>query len=222
MSMIAYWTIRAAPAARARRRQRGDLGRAAAACCRSQVDPERMQPHDVSLDQVMEVTADALDAGLLQFSERGGHRHRRLRRHPQPAARRSGTSCRSSTPDDLAQVRRSRSATARPLRLGDVAERGRGPPAADRRRGHQRRARACMLIVEKFPWANTLDVTNGVEEALDELRPGLPAIDDRHDDLPAGDVHRDGHRQPQPGAAARLPARGAGARRVPVRVAHRR
>ena len=36
-----------------------------------------------------------------------------------------------------------------------------------------------MLIVEKFPWANTLDVTQGVEEALDDMRPGLPGIDDR-------------------------------------------
>ncbi len=34
-----------------------------------------------------------------------------------------------------------------------------------------------MLVVEKFPWANTLDVTRGVEAALNELRPGLPGIE---------------------------------------------
>src|SRR6476646_11572400 len=34
-----------------------------------------------------------------------------------------------------------------------------------------------MLVVAKFPWANTLDVTHGVEEALDQLRPGLPGIE---------------------------------------------
>ena len=34
-----------------------------------------------------------------------------------------------------------------------------------------------MLVVEKFPWANTLDLTHGVEEALDELRPGLPGLE---------------------------------------------
>ena len=34
-----------------------------------------------------------------------------------------------------------------------------------------------MLIVEKFPWANTLDVTRGVEAALEELRPGLEGIE---------------------------------------------
>ena len=28
-----------------------------------------------------------------------------------------------------------------------------------------------MLIVEKLPWANTLEVTNGVEDALKQLAP---------------------------------------------------
>src|SRR5437773_11450802 len=34
-----------------------------------------------------------------------------------------------------------------------------------------------LLIVEKFPWANTLQVTRGVEAALDALRPGLPDVE---------------------------------------------
>ena len=34
-----------------------------------------------------------------------------------------------------------------------------------------------MLIVEKLPWANTLDVTEGVEKAIDDMRPGLPGIE---------------------------------------------
>src|SRR6185295_19726545 len=33
-----------------------------------------------------------------------------------------------------------------------------------------------MLIVEKLPWANTLDVTNGVEAAFKEMQPGLKGI----------------------------------------------
>jgi len=33
-----------------------------------------------------------------------------------------------------------------------------------------------MLIVEKLPWANTLDVTRGVEAAIAEMRPGLKDI----------------------------------------------
>ncbi|MGH2402435.1 MAG: efflux RND transporter permease subunit, partial [Candidatus Limnocylindria bacterium] len=34
-----------------------------------------------------------------------------------------------------------------------------------------------MLIVEKFPWANTLDVTRGVEDALEKMKPGLAGIE---------------------------------------------
>jgi CzcA family heavy metal efflux pump len=33
-----------------------------------------------------------------------------------------------------------------------------------------------MMIVEKLPWANTLDVSRGVEEAIAEMRPGLQGI----------------------------------------------
>ena len=34
-----------------------------------------------------------------------------------------------------------------------------------------------MLIVEKFPWGNTLDVTRGVEAALEAMKPGLPGVE---------------------------------------------
>ena len=34
-----------------------------------------------------------------------------------------------------------------------------------------------MMIVEKLPWANTLDVTRGVDEALAALKPGLSGIE---------------------------------------------
>jgi Cu/Ag efflux pump CusA len=34
-----------------------------------------------------------------------------------------------------------------------------------------------MLIVEKFPWGNTLAVTRAVEEALERIRPGLSGIE---------------------------------------------
>src|ERR687894_1390227 len=34
-----------------------------------------------------------------------------------------------------------------------------------------------MLIVQKFPNANTVEVTRGVEEAIDDMRPGLPGIE---------------------------------------------
>ncbi len=34
-----------------------------------------------------------------------------------------------------------------------------------------------MMIVEKLPWANTLDVTRGIEAVLASMRPGLPGIE---------------------------------------------
>jgi CzcA family heavy metal efflux pump len=34
-----------------------------------------------------------------------------------------------------------------------------------------------MMIVEKLPWANTLDVTRGVEDAIADMKPGLDGID---------------------------------------------
>ena len=34
-----------------------------------------------------------------------------------------------------------------------------------------------LIVIEKFPNANTLEVTRGVDEALDKLRPGLAGID---------------------------------------------
>jgi len=38
-------------------------------------------------------------------------------------------------------------------------------------------APALMLVVEKFPWANTMEVTEEVEEALAALRPGLSGLE---------------------------------------------
>ena len=54
-----------------------------------------------------------------------------------------------------------------------------------------------MLVVEKFPGANTLEVTQGVEDALEKLKPGLAGHADRHVGLPAGDLHRGRDRQPR-------------------------
>lgn len=62
-----------------------------------------------------------------------------------------------------------------PIRLGDVAEVKIGHPApigdAVINDGD-----GVLLIVEKQPWGNTLDVTLGVEKVLEELQPALPGI----------------------------------------------
>ncbi|MDP9206964.1 MAG: efflux RND transporter permease subunit, partial [Actinomycetota bacterium] len=173
MSMISYWKLRA--------RLLRVPGVANVAIwgerlhmLQVQVDPERLKRHQVSLEDVMGVTADALDAGILRFSDgasigTGGFietPNQRLGvRHVLPIA----------TPDDLAKVtieqRRGKA-----LRLGDVAD-----VVVD----HQpligdaviNGGPGLMLIVEKLPWGNTLEVTRGVEAAIDEMRPGLPGME---------------------------------------------
>jgi CzcA family heavy metal efflux pump len=139
-----------------------------------QVDPERLQAYNLSLDEVSKATADALDVGLLTFSNgasigTGGFidtPNQRLGvRHVLPI----------TSPDELARVAvRVRDGTT--LRLGDVAEvtEGHPPLIGD---AVINGGEGLLLIVEKFPWANTLDVSLGVEAALETLKPGLPGVD---------------------------------------------
>ena len=139
-----------------------------------EVDPEKLAENGVSLEQVMNVTADSLDAGLLRYSEgavigTGGFVEtpsQRLEvRNVLPIV----------GPDDLAEVPLE-GRDGEVLRLAEVAN------VAE---GHQplhgnaviNDGPGLMLVVQKFPGANTLQVTRGVEEAIDELRPGLPGMD---------------------------------------------
>jgi CzcA family heavy metal efflux pump len=133
-------------------------------------DPKRMREHQVSLEQVMETTADSLDAGLLKFSSgavigTGGFldtpNQSLAIRHVLPIA----------TPNSLAKVP-VEGAKVRLDQVADVVE-GYMPLAGD---AVINDGPGLLLVVEKFPWGNTLEVTKGVEDALDELRPGLPGI----------------------------------------------
>ncbi|MGH8897067.1 MAG: efflux RND transporter permease subunit [Egibacteraceae bacterium] len=173
MSTISYWTIRsrllrvpgvANVAIWGERIQQQHV----------EVDPARMRENGVSLNQVMESTADALDAGLLRYSDGGfigtggfiDTPNQRLGvRHVLPIV----------TPDDLARIPLENSG-GKQVRLADVANvvEGHPPLIGD---AVINDGPGLMLIVEKFPWANTLDVTRGVETALDELRPGLAGIE---------------------------------------------
>ena len=78
-----------------------------------------------------------------------------------------------------------------------------------------------MLVIEKFPGANTIDVTNGILKAFKELQPGLPGINvNTHIFRQANFIHTAIHnlvvrRDP------RLHPRRVRADRVPVPVARR-
>ena len=136
-----------------------------------QVDPEQLRDKNVTLDDVMETTADALDVGLLKYSS-GAHigtggwidtPNQRLGvRNVLPII----------TPADLARVRVKNN---KDLTLGDVAEVKEdhqpliGDAIVNGRPG-------LLLVVEKFPWGNTLEITRGIDEALQALKPGLPDV----------------------------------------------
>jgi CzcA family heavy metal efflux pump len=63
-----------------------------------------------------------------------------------------------------------------PIRLGDLAEIIEGSPPAigDAIVNDQP---GLLLIVEKQPWGNTLEVTHQIEETLEDLKPGLKGLD---------------------------------------------
>ena len=172
MSMTAYWTIRA------RLLQVPGVSNVAIwnerlQMMTVQVEPPRMAARNVSLDQVMESTASAVDSGLLRFSAgsvigTGGtveSPNQRIGvRNVLPVI----------TPADLAQVTVGQQDGSR-VRLGDVAQ---------IKEDHQpligsaviNSEPGIMLVVEKLPWANTLQLTEGVDQAIKELQPGLPDI----------------------------------------------
>ena len=138
-----------------------------------EIDPQRLRDHDVTVDAVSTAVADALDAGLLQYSDgnyigRGGFidtaENRYQIQHVLPIV----------DAEDLAKIP-VESVNGKALQVGDVADltRGTWPLVGD---AVINDGEGLMLIVEKLPWANTLDVTRGIEAALEELEPGLPGI----------------------------------------------
>jgi CzcA family heavy metal efflux pump len=179
LSMIAYWTIR--------QRLLRVPGVANVAIwgerlemLQVQVIPERLQEYDISLNEVMQATGDALDVGLFQFSD--GHyvgtggwidtpNQRLPIRYVLPIVYRSD----EVTPDALANVTVA-VRNGEPVVMSDIAEVvvDHQPMVGD---GIINDGPGLLLIVEKFPWGNTLELTRGVEEALDALRPGLPNVE---------------------------------------------
>ncbi len=135
-----------------------------------QVDPQRLHDNNVTLLQVLETTGNALWVSSLSFVEAstpgtGGFidtANQRLGiRHILPIV----------SPKELAQVPIEDSKA----RLADVASvvENHQPLIGD---ALTKDGQGLLLVVEKFPGANTLDVTHGVEEALGEMAPGLAGI----------------------------------------------
>jgi CzcA family heavy metal efflux pump len=176
LSMIGYWKIR-----QSLLRVRGVANVAMwgeqILMPQVQVQPERLAAYGVTLDEVFQATSDTLDSGMVMYSEgavigTGGFLETPNQRLP---IRHVTTIVEE---EDLAHIAindRTKS-DGTPVRLSDVAvlEEGTWPMIGD---AVINDGPGLLLIVEKFPWANTVEVTHGVEAAMDEMMPGLPGID---------------------------------------------
>ncbi len=128
-----------------------------------QVDPARLYAHGVTLEEVIQSATDATSVAGGAFIE--GPNQRFNVTHL-PAI---------YTAEDLSNIpviyRDGLSLT-----LGQVADvvEGSPPPIGDAIINDEP---GILLIVEKQPWGNTLEVTRQIETVLDELRPGLEGIE---------------------------------------------
>jgi CzcA family heavy metal efflux pump len=138
-----------------------------------QVDPAKLAKNGVSLTRVMETTSEALDAGVLQYADSfvvgtGGFvesNGQRLNiRNVQPI----------QSAEDLGKVPVVRR-NGRVLRLSDL-----GRVRTDHQpiwgEGVINDEPGLMLIVQKFRGANTMEVTKGIEDAMEDMKPGLPSV----------------------------------------------
>ena len=180
MSVLARWTIRP--------RLMGVAGVANVAIwgqrerqLQVQVDPERLRAAGVSLLQVVETTGNALWFSPLTFLNAstpgtGGFidtpNQRLSVQHISPITTAAELARVPIEPDDPLEPGTEGSG----LTLGDVANVVEdhqpliGDAVVNDRPG-------LLLVIEKFPEANTLEVTRSIDEAIEALRPGLLGVE---------------------------------------------
>src|ERR687890_662891 len=139
--------------------------------------PPVIRPPLSAVARVMQIgaTAESLDAGLLRYTDFGNtigtggwvdtpSQHLGIR-PVLPFVQ----------PNDLEQVPIER-VNGDPVRVGDVADVKYGPQPliGDAVVGS---GPGLLLVLEKSPNANTLKVTKGIDEAIKDLKPGLPGIE---------------------------------------------
>ena len=138
-----------------------------------EADPAKMAANNISLDQVMSAAADAVDSGELKYTNgaavgslgtiTAGNQQLSVY-NIQPI----------DTPAQIATVPMVQD-NGQFKRIGQVADVTLGYPTLT---GDAviNSGPGLMLVIEKFPGANTLDVTNGINKAFAELQPGLNGI----------------------------------------------
>jgi CzcA family heavy metal efflux pump len=138
-----------------------------------EADPAEMAKNRIAMDDIMTAAANAVDAGELAFTTgaavgslgmvQGANQQVDVH-NIQPI----------TTPQQLAQVPVPVQ-QGKPVDLGDVADVTWGyPPLIGD--AVINGGPGLMLVVEKFPGANTIDVTNGIDKVLAEMGPALPGV----------------------------------------------
>jgi CzcA family heavy metal efflux pump len=127
------------------------------------VDPQQLRAAGVSLDAVTRAAGEAVTVGAGGFIDTP---NLRMGVQQLPAVRNPGDLARA-----MVEFRNSV-----PLRVGDVADvkEGNPQPIGD---AVINDGDGLLLVVEKQPWGNTLEVTAGVEKVLMDMKPGLPGVD---------------------------------------------
>jgi CzcA family heavy metal efflux pump len=138
-----------------------------------EADPAKMAKNGVAMDGIMSAAANAVDAGELGYTTGAAVGSLGLVQGPsqqvdvhniQPI----------TTPQQLAQVPIPVQ-QGKPVDLGDVADVTWGyPPLIGD--AVINGGPGLMLVVEKFPGANTLDVTSGIDKALAAMAPAMPGV----------------------------------------------
>jgi CzcA family heavy metal efflux pump len=135
--------------------------------------PRDMLRHGVTFDNLQEHVADSLDTGTLKFAKGSvvgsiGNAENANQRMPiEDVFPIIG-------PVDLGRVPLT-APSGEKLRLNQLADvkYGHAPLTGDAViDGHP----GLLIVVDKYPGANTLEVTKGIDKALRELKPGLPGV----------------------------------------------
>jgi CzcA family heavy metal efflux pump len=139
-----------------------------------QVDPEQLQAQGVTLNQVVETTGNAQLVSPLTFLEASTPGTGGFIESPNQRLQVRHVFENFGTPEALGNV--TVEDTGGQLRVDDVANVVEehqpliGDAIVDGNEGR------LLLVVEKFPGADTVEVTSGVEDALGKLRPGLSGM----------------------------------------------
>ena len=139
-----------------------------------QVDPEQLQAQDVTLNQVVETTGNAQLVSPLTFLEASTPGTGGFIESPNQRLQVRHVFENFGTPEALGNV--TVEDTGGQLRIADVANvvEEHQPLIGDAIVGGN--DDRLLLVVEKFPGADTVEVTSGVEDALANLQPGLSGM----------------------------------------------